>query len=61
MAQTTHERQQLDSGTLSDDELLEQLGYKPELKRTLGKFSSFAVQFGRLLPSAASCSRLLSR
>ncbi len=50
MAQTTHERQQLDSGTLSDDELLEQLGYKPELKRTLGKFSSFAVQFGEIAP-----------
>jgi len=50
MAQSTYQRQQLNSGALSDDELLEQLGYKPELKRTLGKFSSFALQFGNIAP-----------
>ncbi len=40
----------LDAGTSSDDAYLEQLGYKPELKRTLGGFSSFAMQFGNIAP-----------
>ncbi len=35
---------------LSDDEYLEQLGYEPELNRTLGGFSSFALQFGEIAP-----------
>src|SRR5690349_11698025 len=38
------------SATLSDDEYLEQLGYRPELKRTLGQFSAFAIQFGTIAP-----------
>ena len=40
----------LNAGTSSDDEYLEQLGYKPELKRSLGQFSSFAMQFGNIAP-----------
>jgi amino acid transporter len=36
--------------TLSDDAYLEQFGYKPELKRTLGQFSAFAIQFGNIAP-----------
>ncbi|HET9648855.1 MAG TPA: amino acid permease, partial [Microlunatus sp.] len=41
---------QLDAGAADDDAYLEQLGYKPELKRTLGAFSSFAIQFGNIAP-----------
>lgn len=40
----------LDAGTLGDDDYLKQLGYQPELKRTLGVFSSFALQFGNIAP-----------
>jgi len=40
----------LDAATQSDDDYLEQLGYRPELKRTLGLFSSFALQFGNIAP-----------
>ena len=40
----------LDAGSSSDDAYLEQLGYKPELKRSLGLFSSFAMQFGNIAP-----------
>src|SRR5689334_24325917 len=36
--------------TLSDDEYLAQLGYRPELKRTLRQFSAFAIQFGTIAP-----------
>lgn len=39
-----------ESIALSDDEQLQQLGYPPELKRTLGQFSSFALQFGNIAP-----------
>jgi amino acid transporter len=35
----------LDSGAVQDDEYLSELGYKQELTRALGPFSSFAVQF----------------
>ena len=38
------------SGTLTEDAYLEQLGYKPELKRTLNQFSAFAIQFGNIAP-----------
>ena len=38
------------AATLSDDAYLEQLGYKPELKRTLGQLSAFAIQFGIIAP-----------
>jgi amino acid transporter len=37
-----------DAGALQDDTYLEQLGYKPELNRALGSFSSFAVQFSMI-------------
>ena len=37
-------------GTLSEDAYLEQLGYRPELKRTLNQFSAFAIQFGNIAP-----------
>jgi amino acid transporter len=49
MTQAARDRT-LDSGAVSDDAYLEQLGYKPELKRTLGQFSSFAIQFGTIAP-----------
>ena len=49
MTHALHDRT-LDAGVSSDDEYLEQLGYKPELKRTLGQFSSFAMQFGNIAP-----------
>jgi amino acid transporter len=35
---------------MDDDAYLAQLGYRPELKRTLGMFSSFALQFGNIAP-----------
>ena len=35
----------LDAGGLDDDAYLAQLGYKPQLARALGLFSSFGVQF----------------
>src|SRR4051812_46075345 len=38
------------AAVLSDDEYLEQLGYKPELKRSLNQFSAFAIQFGNIAP-----------
>jgi amino acid transporter len=40
----------LDATALGDDDYLEQLGYRPQLKRTLGVFSSFALQFGNIAP-----------
>ncbi|MFZ0040033.1 MAG: amino acid permease [Solirubrobacteraceae bacterium] len=40
----------LDAGSEGDDEYLEQLGYKPELKRALGVFSNFCLQFGQIAP-----------
>lgn len=47
---TPHPTPQLDAAVTEDDLYLEQLGYKPELKRTLGAFSSFAIQFGNIAP-----------
>ncbi len=49
MTQAAHDKT-LDAGALSDDAYLEELGYKPELKRTLSAFSSFAIQFGNIAP-----------
>jgi amino acid transporter len=37
----------LDAG-VSDELYLEELGYKPELKRVLGRFSSFALQYSSI-------------
>lgn len=38
----------LDSGTVSDDTYLAELGYRSELRRVLGKFSSFALQYSTI-------------
>lgn len=38
----------LDSGSLSDTDYLAKLGYKQELKRDLGLFSAFGVQFSSI-------------
>lgn len=40
----------LDAGVAGDDEYLERLGYKPELRRALGVFSNFCLQFGQIAP-----------
>lgn len=37
-------------GEDSEDRYLESLGYKPQLERSLGGFSSFALQFGEIAP-----------
>ncbi|MGC9221470.1 MAG: APC family permease, partial [Solirubrobacteraceae bacterium] len=36
--------------TLTDDQRLEQLGYRPQLTRVLGLFSNFSVAFTYLSP-----------
>ncbi len=38
----------LNSATVSDDAYLEALGYKGELRRVLGRFSSFALQYSTI-------------
>lgn len=38
----------LDSGSVSDDTYLAELGYRSELRRVLGKFSSFALQYSTI-------------
>ena len=38
----------LDAGSASDNAYLEQLGYKPQLFRVLGRFSSFALQYSSI-------------
>src|SRR6187399_1247340 len=38
----------LNSATVSDDAYLEALGYKGELSRVLGRFSSFALQYSTI-------------
>lgn len=38
----------LDSGSVSDDAYLAELGYRSELSRVLGKFSSFALQYSTI-------------
>jgi amino acid transporter len=38
----------LDAGSVSDDEYLAELGYRSELSRVLGKFSSFALQYSTI-------------
>jgi amino acid transporter len=43
---------QPDSG-IADDTFLRQLGYRPELRRVLGLFSSFAVQFSLIAVSGS--------
>ncbi|MGW0877501.1 APC family permease [Streptomyces sp. NPDC002740] len=40
----------LDARQTSDDDYLEELGYKPQLSRKLGQFSAFALQFGTIAP-----------
>jgi amino acid transporter len=50
MPQKSRTQTSLDARNSSDDEYLEQLGYRPQLKRTLGVFSSFALQFGNIAP-----------
>lgn len=43
----------LDSAVLSDTEFLAKMGYKQELNRTLGLFSSFGVQFSLIAVTSA--------
>lgn len=43
----------LDSGALSDTDYLAKLGYKQELNRALGLFSSFGVQFSSIAVGSA--------
>jgi amino acid transporter len=50
MAQSPQQPAASNAAAISDDEYLEQLGYKPELKRTLNQFSAFAIQFGNIAP-----------
>jgi amino acid transporter len=38
----------LDSGSVPDDTYLAELGYRSELRRVLGKFSSFALQYSTI-------------
>src|SRR5262249_961413 len=44
---------QIDKRKLSDSELLAKMGYKQELNRTLGLFSSFGVQFSLIAITSA--------
>lgn len=45
--------EQLDTRALTDSELLAKMGYKQELNRTLGLFSSFGVQFSLIAITSA--------
>lgn len=40
----------VDSRGIDDDAYLRELGYQPELKRSLNQFSAFALQFGNIAP-----------
>jgi amino acid transporter len=42
---STHDDHRLDAGRLDDAAYLESLGYRQELRRVLGLFSSFSIQF----------------
>lgn len=44
---------------VSDEELLAQLGYKPELDRALGLFSSFAVQFSSIAVASSMVTQMI--
>ena len=47
----------LDASSLSDTEYLAKLGYKQELKRDLGLFSAFGVQFSSIAVTSSMCRR----
>ena len=49
----------LNAGILSDSEYLAKLGYKQELNRALGLFSSFAVQFSSIAIGSAMFTTLI--
>ena len=49
----------LDASTLSDTEYLAKLGYKQELKRDLGLFSAFGVQFSSIAVTSAMYTTLI--
>src|SRR5262245_9013853 len=49
----------LDAGAVDDDAYLAELGYKPQLNRALGLFSSFAVQFSMVAIGSATFTTLI--
>lgn len=49
----------LDSGSATDAEYLAELGYRQELKRDIGLFSSFGVQFSSIAVASASYTTLI--
>jgi amino acid transporter len=49
----------LDAGAYDDDAYLAELGYKPQLNRALGLFSSFAVQFSMVAIGSATFTTLI--
>ena len=49
----------LDASTLSDTEYLAKLGYKQELKRDLGLFSAFGVQFSSIAVTSSMFTTLV--
>ena len=51
--------EQFDASVLSDAEYLAKLGYKQELNRALGLFSSFAVQFSAIAIGSAMFTTLI--
>lgn len=51
--------ERLNAGALSDSEYLAKLGYKQELNRALGLFSSFAVQFSAIAIGSAMFTTLI--
>lgn len=51
--------EKFDSGQLSDSDYLATLGYKQELNRALGLFSSFAVQFSAIAIGSAMFTTLI--
>ena len=51
--------QNLDAGAFSDSDYLAKLGYKQELNRALGLFSSFAVQFSAIAIGSAMFTTLI--
>jgi amino acid transporter len=50
---------QFNSGTVSDTEYLEEMGYKQELKRALGLFSAFGIQFSSIAVGASMFTTLI--
>jgi amino acid transporter len=49
----------LDAATLSDTDYLAKLGYKQELKRDLGLFSAFGVQFSSIAVTSSMYTTLI--